>query len=195
MRLFLIIALFGAISASATQYNCWNNTYAYGVGSIDQRDGKYEFGLKAQFQLFSSHGGQIIDYGLQPVYNNHQKMTIFLRFDDNECQNINGRISCEAQASQNYSSNNAWVMRSINDFDETITPISRIFNDRIKVSFDGEVLTAEIYDNNGQDFLVAQIEMKTCSLDGQRGGTHFGNAFFPQRLRDYLAEHNTRSPF
>lgn len=191
---FILSSFSSMANVPEQESNCWDGSFAYRVASLKVEGERVEIGATAQFMLMSEvHDDGVSDISGMPIGASFGSETVYAAFNASQCtQDINNTIVCEAFGRSHdwRLKDNLFIQRYLVDLDNRVAAITPISVESIKAVITDDEFRLELFEKKQsavERVAVIQIPKDYCDSEGHVGGTFFGNAFFPERLRDYLS--------
>ena len=191
-KAILPLAMVGSVATGAEPVlNCWDGTFFYNVMSIKSDEQGYEVGFTGSFKVntlkLRSHSGPFLppQHALGMIKFPHEACKM-VRDDEGAFDSL----TCERGEGQESKPNLFFVQHGVSDIDEPIDAISPFEIDSASLSADrrGAILRfKQKFDSDPQQVLSVS-DTPYCTFDGsvRTGGTRWGGADFPERLRNFI---------
>lgn len=191
---YLSLVLFSHLVFSqavwSLESNCWDGTFNYQVATLALSGDFVEIGLKASFNFaWEKTGEQILDETGTPITasSGFGETYIFLAFAPSDCTKNGDAWHCEKKGLDNVDFDKVlftgkWPTREA-DFQIATASV-----DKVEMTMDSRRMSVKITKVDGDVTSTASTAMgfRYCSLSGRHGNTFFGDARFPNSLRDRL---------
>lgn len=196
-KLFFVASLILSMMSNATAmssdfqiHNCWDGSYAYKVASVVADGSLIEIGFKSGFNLFSSASGSIEDNSGIPLENGqYDEKKIYAAFKPSQCEVVGEVMTCKASHHGFSIENTLFIGRTLYHLGDVVKVITPIRFNNLVVTISPEGVEAMIEQQTGSpewSSFGIKFPFHYCNVDGVVGNTHFGNAYFPDELKEYL---------